>query len=243
MRINLNFILIMFFFYGIMATMPAAAQAGNASVATGKSVIAIDPGHPSETSRGCAHHGLTELQICWDVALKLEKLINQDPELKAIKTKNEVDTMVTNRQRAEIANAAKAALLVRLHCDSGKGSGCTLYYPDQPGTVQNTTGPAAEIIAASAVAAECMQSGLAEVLTDKLQLNPVKTDSVTYVGSRQGALTGSIFAEVPALVVEMVYLNNASDAVFISDAANQELMARAILNGIKKFVNKDKSAR
>ncbi len=202
--------------------------------------IAIDPGHPSETSRGCAHHGLTELQIVWNVALKLERLIKTDPSLKSIKTKNEVDQTVTNRRRAEIANEAKAALMVRLHCDSGKGTGCTVYYPDQQGTTQGVTGPSLEVIAASAIAAEYMQQGLAETLGNKLMLNPIKTDSVTYVGSKQGALTGSIFSEVPALVVEMVYLNNASDAAFIGDAANQELIAHGIYKGIRKFIDRKK---
>lgn len=203
-----------------------------------KIVIAIDPGHPSETSAGCAHHGVTEVQICWEVALKLENLIAEDKTLTAIKTKPGVDVKVTNRQRAELANEAGAAIMVRLHCDSANGSGCTVYYPDQAGTTQEVTGPSEEVIAKSRLAAECMQNGLAKVLGTQLQLNPVKTDSDTYVGSKQGALTGSIFSQVPAVVVEMVYLNNASDAAFIKDPKGQDLMAKAMLAGIKEFVNK-----
>lgn len=212
------------------------SQDRGSEILPGKHVIAIDPGHPSETSRGCAHHGLTELQICWDIALKLEKLIAAEPFLETIKTKDQVETMVTNQERAEIANKASATLMLRLHCDSGKGSGCTLYYPDKPGMKNGISGPSAEVIARSAKAASCMQTGLEKVLSNKLKLNPIKTDSVTYVGSKQGALTGSIYAKVPALVVEMVYLNNASDAAFISRDENQELLARAMLEGIKEFI-------
>jgi N-acetylmuramoyl-L-alanine amidase len=211
-----------------------AAQTGKALL------IAIDPGHPSETSGGCAHHGLKEVDICWQVALRLEKLIAADPGLRSIKTKPQVDRLVTNRERAEIANAAGAVLMLRLHCDSGNGTGCTLYYPDRQGTVQGVTGPSDEVIAQSHLAAETMQKGLAGVLGSQLKLNPIKTDSVTYVGSKQGALTGSIFAKVPALVVEMVYLNNASDAAFIKEPAGQELLARAMLAGIKEFVSEKK---
>ncbi len=200
-----------------------------------KVVIAIDPGHPSETSGGCAHHGLTEVQIVWEVALKLEKLLAETASFKPIKTKQQVDTRVTNRERAEIANSANAALLVRLHCDSGKGSGCTVYFPDRPGKVDGATGPSQAVIEKSRQAAECMQKGLASILGSSLSLNPVKTDSMTLVGSKQGALTGSIFAEVPAVVIEMVYLNNASDAAFIGEQKNQELMAKAILAGICEF--------
>ena len=203
---------------------------------TKPNVIAVDPGHPSETSNGCAHHGLSELQICWDVALKLEKLINDQAGLKAIKTKDRVDQMVTNRQRAEIANAAGAALMVRLHCDSGKGTGCTVYYPDRQGTVDGVTGPTREVIDKSRTAAEAMQKGLAGTLKQQLLLNPIKTDSVTFVGGKQGALTGSIFSQVPAVVVEMVYLNNASDAAFIKEPHNQQLMAEAISQGILEYL-------
>ncbi|GAB4276577.1 MAG: hypothetical protein Kow0029_18680 [Candidatus Rifleibacteriota bacterium] len=201
-------------------------------------IIVIDPGHPSETSNGCAHHGLTELQICWDVALKLEKLLTALPDVKVIKTKEKADQFVTNKERAEIANAAKANLMIRLHCDSGKGTGCTLYYPDKPGTKMGFTGPSQEVIAQSLKAAEAIQTGLAKTLKDKLQVNPIKTDSDTYVGSRQGALTGSIFSRVPTVVIEMVYLNNASDAAFIKDEAGQNLMAKALLEGIKEFISK-----
>ncbi len=203
--------------------------------------IVVDPGHPSETSNGCAHHGLTELQICWDVALKLEKLINDQAGLKAIKTKDRVDLMVTNRQRAEIANAASAAIMVRLHCDSGKGTGCTVYYPDRQGTVDGVTGPSQSVIDKSRTAAEAMQKGLAGTLKQQLHLNPIKTDSVTYVGAKQGALTGSIFSQVPAVVIEMVYLNNASDAAFIKEPQNQKLMAEAMLQGILEYVKNDRA--
>lgn len=205
-------------------------------------VIVIDPGHPSETSNGCSHNELTELQVCWDVALKLERLISDDPDLKAVKTKNAVDTMVTNRQRAEIANAENAALMLRLHCDSGNGRGCTLYYPDRQGTVQGITGPSESVINGSRQAAEAIQFGLEKKLAGHLQINPVKTDSVTYVGSKQGALTGSIFSEVPAVVIEMVYLNNASDAAFIRKPENQDLMAESMYFGIKELISRQSKA-
>ena len=226
----------------LVSSLPVAGQtAANNTMSkdSGKtSVIAIDPGHPSETSGGCAHHGLKEVAICWEVALRLQNLIEAEPTLTSVMTKPAVDTLVTNRERAEIANKAGAAIMVRLHCDSANGSGCTVYYPDKQGTVQGVTGPSEAVIAQSRLAAESLQNGLAGVLASHLKMNPIKTDSMTFVGAKQGALTGSIFAEVPAVVVEMVYLNNASDAAFIKEVAGQDLLARGILAGIKEFVSK-----
>lgn len=200
-------------------------------------IIAIDPGHPSETSGGCAHHGLKEVDICWEVALKLEKLIAADPDLYPVKTKIAVNTKVTNKRRAEIANQTNSAILIRLHCDSGKGTGCTVYYPDKPGSKKGVTGPSSEVIAQSKIAAKCMNIGLKKILAKHLKINSIRTDSMTYVGSKQGALTGSIFSKVPAIVVEMVYLNNASDAAFIKETKGQNLIANGILAGIKEFTS------
>ncbi|MBU1109349.1 MAG: N-acetylmuramoyl-L-alanine amidase [Candidatus Riflebacteria bacterium] len=237
-----------FFFLALLAhgnllaeELPGQSDSSYQMEKTGQNqiVIAIDPGHPSETSGGCAHHGVTELQICWEVALRLEKMIDEEPSLRSIKTKPAVDTMVTNRQRAECANEAKAAIMVRLHCDSANGAGCTVYYPDKQGTTQGVTGPSEEVISQSSLAAQCMQIGLAKVIGPYLKLNPVKTDSMTYVGSKQGALTGSIFSKVPAIVVEMVYLNNASEAAFIQSFEGQDLLARGMLAGIKEFLVSD----
>jgi N-acetylmuramoyl-L-alanine amidase len=74
------------------------------------------------------------------------------------------------------------------------------------------------------------------VLAGKLRLNQVKTDSQTLVGSRQGALTGSVFAQVPTVVIEMIYLSNPSDAEFIRSDENRDLVAKGILEGIRNFV-------
>ncbi|MEO6907092.1 MAG: N-acetylmuramoyl-L-alanine amidase, partial [Abditibacteriaceae bacterium] len=67
--------------------------------------------------------------------------------------------------------------------------------------------------------------------------NPVKTDKSTFVGSKQGALTGSIFARVPTALIEMCFINQKHDARFIASTQGQELMARAIVNGILAWQN------
>jgi N-acetylmuramoyl-L-alanine amidase len=68
----------------------------------------------------------------------------------------------------------------------------------------------------------------------------VRGDSRTLVGSRQGALTGSIFSEVPVVLVEMVVLSNARDAAFIKSASGQALMARAIADGIVRYASRSR---
>jgi N-acetylmuramoyl-L-alanine amidase len=103
-------------------------------------VICIDPGHPSETARGASANGLVENVLNWQVALRLQARLRAQG-IQTVMTKSSLNQLVTNRQRAEIANRAGAALMIRLHCDAGSGSGYTWYYPDRAGTKYGVTGP------------------------------------------------------------------------------------------------------
>jgi N-acetylmuramoyl-L-alanine amidase len=158
-------------------------------------------------------------------------------------TKPAERALVTNVARARIGNGAHAALVVRLHCDASADSGYAVYYPDRQGTTQHRTGPSDDIMRRSATAAESLHVSMATLLEGKLKDGGVRGDSKTAVGGKQGALTGSIFSEVPVVLVEMVTLSNARDAAFIKDAKGQSLMAQAIAHGIGRYVPASNSPR
>jgi N-acetylmuramoyl-L-alanine amidase len=88
----------------------------------------------------------------------------------------------------------------------------------------------------SALAAESVHVSMAQLLAGKLKDGGVRGDSRTAVGEQQGALTGSIFSEVPVVLIEMVTLSNAHDAAFIKTAAGQSAMAQAIAHGVARYV-------
>ena len=56
-------------------------------------------------------------------------------------------------------------------------------------------------------------------------------DTMTAVGHKQGALTGSIFSQVPVVLVEMCVLTNPADERFIIQPKNQSLLAEAMADG------------
>jgi N-acetylmuramoyl-L-alanine amidase len=198
--------------------------------------ICIDPGHPSEINSGrTIQNGVTELAMNWEVSLKLAQILEEKHHIQVIKTREDREEMTTNRRRAMIANEADAILFLRLHCDTGAGTGFTLYYPDGQGTKEGKTGPPLDLIEESHIAAKAVHEGMTELLSGVLADNGIRGESMTYIGGRQGALTGSIFAEVPAVTVEMVFLSNRDDAAFISSEEGQELMARALSNGIVNY--------
>ncbi len=201
-----------------------------------KPIVCIDPGHPSEVSSGAElQNGTTEVHIAWMVSLKLQKAL-QAQGCKVVLTKSKEDELVKNKERAQIANAAGVALMIRLHCDATADSGYALYYPDRQGTKEGVTGPTPEVMQRSQQAAEAIHAAMAILLAGVLKDGGVRGDSKTLIGSKQGALTGSIFSQVPVVTVEMVVLSNKSDAAFIKSKSGQQQMAQALAAGVMKFV-------
>ena len=199
-------------------------------------VVVIDPGHPSEVSSGAqVQNGTTEVHTAWLVALRLKQLLERQG-MRVVLTKSSERQMVRNVARAQVGNRVRADLVVRLHCDASSDSGYAIYYPDRVGRAEGRAGPGTDVMHRSAAAAESLHVGMAPVLAQKLKDGGVRGDSKTLVGSRQGALTGSIFSEVPVVLVEMVTLSNPRDAAFIKTAAGRALMARAISDGVYRYV-------
>jgi N-acetylmuramoyl-L-alanine amidase len=217
---------------------------GNAARASTRAlefIVCIDPGHPSETSDGATGNGLSENTLNWQVAQRLAAQLKARG-VKYVMTKTSLHQRVTNRRRAEIANGDNiyhqpCAIFLRLHCDTGSGRGYTWYYPSASARKGNVVGPPAAICAVSGRAARIINAGMKSILAGHLKDNPVKTDKSTFVGSKQGALTGSIYSLVPTALIEMCFINQEHDARFIASAQGRELMAHAIVNGILAWKN------
>lgn len=218
-----------------VATPTPAPKAGDAPART---VVCIDPGHPSEVASGKnVQNGTSETHIDWAIASKLREIL-EAKGYEVVMTKESEDELVRNRDRALVANRARAALMIRLHCDASQERGYAIYYPDRQGrTKDGTTGPSEHVIEGSRRAAEAIHTAMAETLNDALNDNGVRTDMQTKVGREQGgALTGSIFSEVPVVTIEMVVLSNSADADFIKTDEGQRRMAESIADGVTRFV-------
>ena len=215
---------------------PGAAEKAR-NPATAPVRICIDPGHPSEVASGTEmQNGTNETHVAWVVALRLQKIL-EAKGYEVCMTKSEETALVHNKERALVGNRARAALMVRLHCDASTDRGFAIYHPDRQATKEGTTGPSPQVIEASARAARMMHAGMSEVLNGLLKDGGVRGDSQTFVGRSQGgALTGSIFSEVPVVLIEMVVLSNTEDAEFIKTEAGQQKMAEAIASGVTRFV-------
>ena len=195
-------------------------------------IVCIDPGHPSENGSGSTGKHISEVQAAWQVAVKLKSLL-VGKGIKVVMTKTAENQVVKNRIRAEIANRAYANLAVRLHCESDGFFGFAVYFPDRQGTVDGVTGPAPEVIEASRSAAKPIHDALVTGLKGILRDRGLKVDIETRVGSKQGALTGSIYSKVPVVLVEMCVLSNAKDEAFIISPEGQAKMVQSLAAGVQ----------
>jgi N-acetylmuramoyl-L-alanine amidase len=60
------------------------------------------------------------------------------------------------------------------------------------------------------------------------RVNPAKTDLATAIGAKQGALTGSIYSQIPVLLVELCVLTNPKDEAFILSSKGRRSLAGAL---------------
>jgi N-acetylmuramoyl-L-alanine amidase len=219
-------------FIGLLMCVSFGAFAGNG----GRTVFCIDPGHPSESGRGTAGKHLSEIDAAWDVALLLKRDLESDGYT-VVMTKDHAEQFVTNEQRADIANSAGAALMIRLHCDADAGTGLACYSPDRQGTVHGIFGPSKDVIAASQRALHLFHPAVMKSLDGLLVDRGMHPDTSTRIGGIQGALTGSIFSQVPVVLVEMCVLTNPHDEAIISSLSGQIKIASALTKGAEAVVS------
>lgn len=223
-------------FFGSLALSIALVLVGCGQLRDAKPRrVAIDPGHPSETSQGASGPaGATEIQVNWAVGEKLRTLLEENG-YEVVMTKLVEEEVVTNRHRAEIGTFNNADLMVRLHCDAGSHHGTATFFPDRQGTRWGVTGPEPHVISGSRELAEAFHPAVIRSLGEGWPDLGIKGDSKTAVGSKQGALTGSIFSGIPVVTIEMVVITDPEEEAFISSEEGQDRMARAIAAGIEAY--------
>lgn len=184
--------------------------------------VVIDAGHnPQGVNAGAEGNGLREQDINYAVAQELATLLRADPNFEVRLTRNTPTEVLgtTNasslQQRVQIANSWPADYFISIHANASTN-------PEANGTEVYTyrdTGAAHEL-------AEDIQDAIVEEL-DMRDLG-VKTNPSLYVLRR---------TSMPAVLVELGFITNASDARKMSE--NPEGFARAIYNGMLEYFDLD----
>ena len=82
--------------------------------------VVLDAGHGAHDF-GAVYHGFVEKNINLAIVLKLGKILEADPNIQVIYTRNN-DTFVDLVERANIANRADANFFVSIHCNANKNT-------------------------------------------------------------------------------------------------------------------------
>jgi len=227
--------------------------------------IVIDPGHGGRDVGAKGAHGLREKDTVVDIALlvrdELRQLGNYDVHLT-----RDNDTFISLNERTREANNRKADIFISLHCNAsknGNASGLETYYLD------TTENPSTQAIAAREnqslafedVAPLGMDDDIRAMLGD-LHLQGRVSESVELAEAVHGAIIGEgrlhypsltdlgvrkapfvvlIGAQMPSILVELLFIDNPRDSNKLGSKVFREALARGIAKGIVKYAEAQKS--
>jgi len=222
--------------------------------------IAIDAGHGGEDPGAKGRRGTYEKAVTLTIARKLRTLINEDPKMRAVLTRDG-DYFIPLDVRVEKANRIKADLFVSIHADAfvkPHARGSSVFALSERGA----TSKMAQIVAQRENSADLIggvmsqgkdryvQMTLADLkltaqISDSLKLGRAVLGELGGVNSlHRGRVEQAGFAvlkapDIPSILVETAFISNPDEERRLNDEAYQGKIARAILRGIKGYIAKN----
>jgi N-acetylmuramoyl-L-alanine amidase len=219
-------------------------------------VVAVDAGHGGKDQGAHGPDGTLEKNVTLAVARNLAALINRQPGMKAILTRDG-DYFIPLKQRYEIARQNQADLFVSVHADSytssdARGSSVWVLSPRGKSSVaaqmladrENSS----DLIGGVSLAAE--NDSLASVLLDMQQgwavqasetvaqnvLNALSALGPTHRGYVERANFVVLRSpDVPSILVETAFISNPTEEHKLRDPSHQQQLATAIMDGVKGY--------
>jgi len=216
--------------------------------------IVIDPGHGGKDP-GAIAFGLKEKDVVLKVAKKLAKKLKEELGCEVLLTRDK-DVFLSLEERTAIANASGADLFISLHLNahpSEKVFGFETYY------LNLSTDPEAIRVAALENATSTHQlSDLQGILSDIMKNSKIDESSrlarqvqealssgltsrkypqVKDLGVKQAPFYVLIGAEMPAVLIEMAFISNKTDAGHVKKEGYQEALSAEITQGVRKYIH------
>lgn len=222
-------------------------------------LVVIDAGHGGIDPGAVGQQGTLEKDVTLAIARKLEKLVWQDPHIKALMTRTE-DKYLDLRTRADIAREHKAHLFISIHADAmpnnNTAKGGSVYMLSPSGA----SSEAAEWLAQRENASDLVDGTklrdkdemLASILLDLSQNSTLEASA--YAGKavlnaldrvnsnhlnkvQQAAFMVLRSPDVPSILVETGFLSTPSEASKLADESYQQQIAQAIFDGIRTYLH------
>jgi N-acetylmuramoyl-L-alanine amidase len=222
-------------------------------------IIVIDPGHGGEDPGAIGRRGTREKNVTLMIAKRLKKLIDAEPNMRAMLTRDG-DYFLPLNTRVEKARQVHADLLVSIHADSFKRAnarGSSVFALSG----RRATSEMARLLAQKENESDLIGGvnlkGRDSYVTQTL-LDLSQTATIDYslrLGSSVLQHLGSVnelhkahveqasFAvlkahDVPSILVETAFISNPQEEKRLKDTDYQDKLARAILDGLRDYVAK-----
>lgn len=223
-----------------VVTFSLSTSAFASSVVSNGKIVCIDPGHQAKANTAQepiapgssitkakvaagthgAWSGLTEAQLNLQVSLKLQSILTARGYT-VIMTRTTNDVNISNVERAQIANNAKADAFIRVHANGINSSAVSGVLALAP---SSSNAYCSNIAAASQLLSACVVNGQAAATGQK---NKGVSQSDT--------MSGINWSQVPVTILELGFMTNPTEDLNMANSDYQTLMATGIANGIDQY--------
>jgi N-acetylmuramoyl-L-alanine amidase len=224
-----------------------------------KRKIIIDPGHGGHDPGAVGPHNLYEKDVVLDIALKLKKILTEDPMNEVYLTRS-TDVFLPLEERTAIANKKQADLFVSIHANASlrrSAKGIETYLLNWTDDEEAMKVAAREnAISLKTMKAMQRQFDIVKVIKDDLMRQNKRDESVklahyiqrsmvsgledvykdiTDLGVKQALFYVLFGARMPSVLVEVSFISNPAEEKLLSQDSYRTEVAESICEGIKTY--------
>ncbi|WP_458122039.1 N-acetylmuramoyl-L-alanine amidase [Paenibacillus sp. Z6-24] len=186
-----------------------ATQPGSSVGNSGKKVVVIDAGHGYQDP-GAVGSQTTEKKLNLALALKVEALLKNDPNIDVVLTRSD-DTFLELKERVKVAEKLNADVFVSIHANSSSSSaasGTETYY----------------------------QRSSSKKLAQTIHKYFVAATGFKDRGVQYGNFHVIRETTMPAVLLEVGFISNRAEESKMMDSAKQDQVAASVVKGIKEYL-------